>query len=418
MEYFLPILLALIFSALFSGMEIAFLTANKLQIELENKRGSFSAKLLSGFIRNPSRFIGAMLVGNNIALVIYGIFMARLMEPGLQMVGFSEAGVLIWQTLISTLIILFFGEFIPKTLFRINSDFALRVLAVPARVTYLILWGPMIVMVGVSELVFKYIFRLPTGKQEMSFGRIDLDNYVREIATTVSDSNADIDHEIEFLQNALDFSKLKARDCMVPRTEIEAADIESPVDKLRELFISTGYSRVLIYRDSIDNIIGYVNSIELFNNPDTIKRLIVPVIIIPESMSAQEVLQLFIKQNKSIAVVVDEFGGTSGMLTIEDIIEEIFGDIEDEHDTDDFIEEQTGPNSYLFSARLEIDYINGAYKLNIPESEEYETLAGYIIHEYEDIPQQNSVLEIDQFRFTMVGVTDVRIETVKVEVLP
>ncbi len=418
MEHLLPVILALIFSALFSGLEIAFLTANKLQIELENKQGSFSAKLLSGFVRNPSRFIGTMLVGNNIALVIYGIFMALLMEPGLRMVGFSEAGVLIWQTLISTLIILFFGEFIPKTLFRINSDFALRILVVPARVIYIILWGPMIVMVGVSEFLLKYILRLPTGKQDISFGRIDLDNYVREIAETRNDSNAHIDNEIEYLQNALDFSKLKARDCMVPRTEIEAADIELPIDKLRELFIKTGYSRVLIYRDSIDNIIGYVNSIELFNNPDSIKRLIVPVIIIPESMSGQEVLQLFIKQNKSIAVVVDEFGGTSGMLTIEDIIEEIFGEIEDEHDTDDFIEEQTGPYTYLFSARLEIDYLNDAYRLNIPESDEYETLAGFIIHEYEDIPQQNSVLEIDGFRFTIVGVTDVRIETVKVELLP
>ncbi len=418
MEYIIPILLTLLFSALFSGMEIAFISANKLQIELENKQGSFTAKVLSGFLRNPSRFIGAMLVGNNIALVMYGIFMANLIEPSLESAGMTEVGVLISQTLISTLIILFFGEFIPKTLFRINSDFAIRLLAIPANVAYFILWGPMILMVGISELLIKYILRLPVGKQEVNFGRIDLDNYVREIAESVGESNPGLDHEIEFLQNALDFSKLKARDCMVPRTEIEAAEIETAVDKLRELFIKTGYSRVLIFRDSIDNIIGYVNSVELFNNPESIKRLIVPVIIIPESMLAQEVLQLFIKQNKSIAVVVDEYGGTSGMLTIEDIIEEIFGEIDDEHDSDDYIEEVTGDNTYLFSARLEIDYLNDNYSLSIPEDDEYETLAGYIIHSCEDIPEQNSVLEIDNFRFTIIGVSDARIETVKVEVLP
>jgi CBS domain containing-hemolysin-like protein len=418
MEYIPLIALTLALSALFSGLEIAFLTANKLQIELDNKQGSFAARLLSGFLRNPARFIGTMLVGNNIVLVMYGIFTAELIEPLLQDRGLSEWGILLWQTLISALIILFVGEFIPKTLFRLNSDFVIRALAVPAKGLYYVLWSPMMVMVGISEWILRYVFRAPLGKQEINFGRVDLNHYVREIADSVGDPSGEhIENEITFLQNALDFSKLKARDCMVPRTEIAAVEIETPVDALKKLFVETGYSRVLIFRDSIDNIIGYVNSVELFNKPDSIKRLIVPVIIIPESMSAREVLQLFIKQNKSIAVVVDEFGGTSGMLTIEDIIEEIFGDIEDEHDTDDFIEENTAPGTYLFSARLEIDYINEKYGLDIPESDEYETLAGYILHRFAHIPQRNAVVETDHFRITIIAVSDVRIETVKLEVL-
>jgi CBS domain containing-hemolysin-like protein len=415
-EILIVIAATLVLSAFFSGTEIAFLTANKLKIELESKQGSFSSGLISGFMRKPSRFIGTMLVGNNIALVIYGIFMALLLEPFIEAFGFSEVWVLIIQTLISTMVILLFGEFIPKTLFRINPNFLLTFMAIPIRVIYLFLWVPMYIMVGLSELILR-IFRVKIGAKEIGFGRVDLDNYVREIAETAEHTEEEIDHEIQIFQNALDFKEVKARDCMVPRTEISAVEIETPVDKLRDLFIETGYSKVLVYRDNIDNIIGYINSVELFHRADSIKRLIVPVIIIPETISAKEVLELFIKQNKSIAVVVDEFGGTSGMLTIEDIIEQIFGDIEDEHDTEEFLEEEINERTFNFSARLEIDYLNSRYKVNLPESDEYETLAGFIIHRHENIPDLNSIIEIDQFRFTITAVTNVRIETVKLELI-
>lgn len=405
-------------SAFFSGMEIAFVTANKLKIELENKQGSFSAGLLSDFLKRPSRFIGTMLVGNNIVLVVYGIFTGLLLDDFLRdRFGLGDLGVLTWQTVISTLVILFVGEFIPKTLFRINSNFILTVFAVPLKLIYILLWLPMFLMVGLSELILKVFFSVDTGNREVAFGRIDLDNYVREIAENADESAEEVDSEIRIIQNALDFSKVKARDCMVPRTEISAVEIEDDISKLKEMFIRTGYSKVPVYRDSIDNIIGYVNSVELFNKPDSVKRLVVPVIIIPETISAREVLQLFIQQNKSIAVVVDEFGGTSGMLTIEDIIEEIFGDIEDEHDRDDFIEEQIDANTFLFSARLEIDYLNATYKIGIPETEDYETLAGYILHNHEDIPQVNTVIEVDNFEITVTHVTNVRIETVKLRVM-
>ncbi len=405
-------------SAFFSGMEIAFVTANKLKIELENKQGSFSAGLLSDFLKRPSRFIGTMLVGNNIVLVVYGIFTGLLLDDFLRdRFGLGDLGVLTWQTVISTLVILFVGEFIPKTLFRINSNFILTVFAVPLKLIYILLWLPMFLMVGLSELILRVFFRVDTGNREVAFGRIDLDNYVREIAENADESAEEVDSEIRIIQNALDFSKVKARDCMVPRTEISAVEIEDDISKLKEMFIRTGYSKVPVYRDSIDNIIGYVNSVELFNKPDSVKRLVVPVIIIPETISARDVLQLFIQQNKSIAVVVDEFGGTSGMLTIEDIIEEIFGDIEDEHDRDDFIEEQIDANTFLFSARLEIDYLNATYKIGIPETEDYETLAGYILHNHEDIPQVNTVIEVDNFEITVTHVTNVRIETVKLRVM-
>ncbi|MGB6037010.1 MAG: hemolysin family protein [Cryomorphaceae bacterium] len=411
------ILVSVVFSAFFSGMEIAFLTANKLKIELDNKQGQFSAKLLSGFLQKPSKFIGTMLVGNNIALVLFGIFMAKWLEPVFENWGLTEVSVLLLQTVVSTLIILFAGEFIPKTLFRINSNFLLNLFAFPLVVLYFLLWIPMMITVGLAELVLKYIFRVDIASQEVAFGRIDLDNYVKEITEAADKTDEEIDHEIQIFQNALDFSKIKARDCMVPRTEIAAVDVEDDLDKLRELFIEKGYSKVPVYRDSIDNIIGYVNAVELFNKPENVKSLIVPVIIIPETISAKEVLELFISQNKNIAVVVDEFGGTSGMLTIEDVIEEIFGDIEDEHDRDEFIEEKIDENTYLFSARLEIDYLNDTYKFNLPENEEYETLAGLIIHSQEEIPKVNSVTEIEGFRFRVTAVSNVRIETVKLQVM-
>jgi CBS domain containing-hemolysin-like protein len=418
MDIYIAILATLILSAYFSGMEIAFITANRLKIELETKQGSVFARITSGFLRKPSQFIGTMLVGNNIILVIYGILMAMLLEPIMRDYGFSEFSILLVETIISTVIILFVGEFIPKSLFRINSNETLTFLAIPNYIVFVILWLPMYFMVGLSEFLIRVVFRVDVGKQEIAFGRVDLDDYIRELAENAEDSDAELDHEIKIFQNALDFKEVKARDCMVPRTEIVAVEIETSLGKVRDLFVKTGHSKLLVYRDNIDNIIGYIHAVELFHRPDSIKRLIVPVIIIPETISAKEVLQIFIKQNKSLAVVVDEFGGTSGMLTIEDIIEQIFGDIEDEHDTEDFLEEQVDERTFHFSARLEIDYLNKKYKLDLPEDDNYETLAGLIIHEYEDIPELNRVIDLGDFRFTITAATNVRIETVKLQLMP
>lgn len=417
MNTLLLIAITLVFSAFFSGMEIAFLSSNKLKIELDKQQGVFSARLLSDLVKHPSHFIGTLLVGNNIAVVVYGVAMAKVLEPVFFDWGMSNALVLIAQTLVSTLLILIAAEFIPKTLFQANPNFVLTIFTIPMKVTYYILWIPMYIMVGLSNIVLYLFFGLRTGKKELVFGRLDLKNYVREITETAEKTESELDHEIHIFQNALDFSNVKARDCMVPRTEIVAVALTDDLEKLRTLFIDTGHSKILVYRDSIDHIIGYVNSVEMFNDPDSIKRLIVPVIIIPEAITAKEVLELFIKQNKSLAVIVDEFGGTSGILTIEDIIEEIFGDIEDEHDMEKFFEEVLDENTYNFSARLEIDYLNEKYRLNIPKSDDYETLAGYILHNFEHIPDQNSELTIDQFRFKITGATNVRIETVQLHVI-
>ncbi len=412
----LIIVVSLLFSAFFSGMEIAFLSANKLKIELDNKQGFFSAKLLSRFLQQPSKFIGSMLVGNNISLVLYGIFMAVWLEP--IVLGWGLSGVLsmLVQTIISTLIILFMGEFIPKTLFRINPNSILNIVAIPLQLLYFILWVPMFVMVGLSKLILKYLFKVDTTDQTVSLGRTDLNNYVKEISQTAERQSDEVDHEIQIFQNALDFSKVKARDCMVPRTEIVAIPFDESIDKLRTLFIESGCSKILVYKESIDNIIGYVNSSRLFMHPKSVTEIMVPIIFIPETISAQEVLESFIRENKNLSVVLDEFGGTSGILTIEDIIEEIFGDIEDEHDKEDLLEEVLGEHRFHFAGRLEIDYLNEKYKINLPESDEYETLAGFILHKSEHIPDLNSIIEIDQFIFKVTGVTNVRIESVLVQI--
>lgn len=416
MSILLAIVLSLLFSAFFSGMEIAFLSANKLKIELDNKQGVFSAKLLSNFLQQPSQFIGSMLVGNNISLVLYGIFMAALLDPWIAGWGVSGVMGMVIQTVLSTLVILFMGEFIPKTLFRINPNTILNIFAIPLQLLYFVLWIPMFVMVGLSKLILKHLFRVDTTDQTVSLGRTDLDNYIKEISQTAELHAEDIDHEIQIFQKALDFSKVRARDCMVPRTEIVAISFDESIEKLRALFIESGCSKILVYRESIDNIIGYVNSSQLFKQPETVKRILVPLIFIPETISAQEVLESFIRQNKNLAVVLDEFGGTSGILTIEDIIEEIFGDIEDEHDNDDLLEEKLSGNRYHFAGRLEIDYLNDKYKIDLPESDEYETLAGFILHKNEHIPDLNSIIDIDQFTFKITGVTNVRIESVLVHI--
>ncbi|MDB4061938.1 hemolysin family protein [Vicingaceae bacterium] len=410
------ILSTLVFSAFFSGMEIAFVSANKLKIELDGKQGDFFAKIISNFLKRPSRFIGAMLVGNNIALVVYGIFMAKILEPKIAAFTERELVILIIQTILSTLIILVTAEFLPKTLFRINPNLMLRFFALPLFIIYWIMFLPMLLVIGISELLIKIFSPQLSSEEDLNFGRIDLEHYLKEGTEHVL-SQEEVDHEIQIFQNALDFSKVKARECMIPRTEIVALEMEEDLEKLKDKFIETGLSKILIYKDNIDNIIGYTHSFELFKKPESIKSILLPLPIIPMSMQANEILEIFIQQKRSIAVVVDEFGGTAGIVTIEDIIEEIFGEIEDEHDKEALMETKISDNEFLFAARLEVDYLNNEYNLGLPESDNYETIAGLIIDTFESIPAMNEQIQKDQFVFTVKKVFQNKIDLVHLKVL-
>ena len=409
------ILSTLVFSAFFSGMEIAFISANKLKIELDGKQGDFFAKIISNFLKRPSRFIGTMLVGNNIALVVYGIFMAKILEPKIARYAESELVILLAQTIISTLIILVTAEFLPKTLFRINPNSMLRFFALPLLFIYWIMFLPMLLVIGISELLIKTFSPQLSSEEDLNFGRIDLEHYLKEGAEHTL-SQEEVDHEIQIFQNALDFSKVKARECMIPRTEIVALEMEDNLEKLKDKFIETGLSKILIYKDNIDNIIGYTHSFELFKKPESIKSILLPLPIIPMSMQANEILEIFIQQKRSIAVVVDEFGGTAGIVTIEDIIEEIFGEIEDEHDKEVLIETKINDNEFLFAARLEVDYLNNEYNLGLPESDNYETIAGLIIDTFESIPSMNEQIQKDQFVFTVKKVLQNKIDLVHLKI--
>lgn len=411
------ILTSLISSAFFSGMEIAFVSANKLKIELDGKQGDFFAKIVSNFLKRPSRFIGAMLVGNNIALVVYGIYMAKILEPEIARFTQSDLIILLIQTVISTILILITAEFLPKTLFRINPNNMLRFFAFPLLIIYYVLLLPMLLVIGISEALIKLFSPGIKMQEDLNFGRLDLEYYIKE-GTENNENQEDIDHEIQIFQNALDFSKVKARECMVPRTEVIAMDIEDSIENLTAKFIDTGLSKILIYRDTIDNIIGYTQSFELFKKPDSIKSILIPVPIIAISMTANEILEEFIEQRRSIAVVVDEFGGTSGIVTIEDIIEEIFGEIEDEHDKEELIETKISDSEFLFSARLEVDYLNDEYGLNLPESDNYETLAGLLINTFESIPIMNEEIILDNFIFTVKKVFQNKIDLVHLKLNP
>lgn len=404
---------SLLFSAFFSGTEIAYLSSNKLSIELESKQGDLRSRALSFFLKRPSKFIGAMLLGNNIALVVYGIFMAQLLEPWIYSWLPDTAGVLIVQTILSTILILVVAEFLPKAVFQANPNGTLRFFAFPLFLVYWILWIPVMLIIGLSEGLLKLITGTSYGNEVLDFGRTDLDRYVQESSET-SDDDEDVDHEVQIFRNALDFSRLKARECMIPRTEVVALEVDTPMEELKQLFIDTGLSKILIFRDNIDNIIGYAHSYEMFRSPDKITSILRPVSIVPESMPSHELLEFLIKQRKGIAVVVDEYGGTSGIITIEDVIEEIFGEIDDEHDVEELHEKQLPDGSYEFSGRYEIDQLNETYKLELPESDEYETLAGLIMHRTGEIPDAGSTIDIDQYEFTILERSGNRIDKLKV----
>ncbi|MDC1186307.1 hemolysin family protein [Crocinitomicaceae bacterium] len=410
---FLIIIFTLLFSAFFSAMEIAFISSNRLKVELDRSTGTFVGRILGNFYKNESRFIAMLLLGNNFVLVLFGIYAALLLNPVITSWGVSSAGLLLFlQTIISTILVLILAEFIPKALVQLNPNWFLRITALPMQLIYWLLLLPTIIVMMLSN-VFLRLLNSEDDTEEKVFSKVDLEHYVSDINDRLHHEE-DFGNEMQILQNALDFSNVKARDCMIPRTEIIALNVEESIDVLHKLFVQTGLSKIIIYRDSIDNIIGYVHSFEMFKMPENIKQILMPISFIPESIPGKEILEIFTKQAGNIAVVCDEYGGTSGLLTIEDVIEEIFGEIEDEHDTEDWIEEQIDDKEWRFSARADIDYLNDNYNVGIPDSDEYETLGGLIIHHLESIPEVGAVLILEHHEFIIEEVSDRRIEIVRI----
>jgi len=410
------IIISILLSAFFSGMEIAFVSANKLHIELEKKREGLIAKILKKITHKSSKFITTMLVGNNIALVIYSYYMGRFLVRLLPLENFNEFYNLLIQTIISTIVILITAEFLPKAIFRIYANDVLRIFAVPAYFFYYLFHFFSAFITSISDFFLKVIFKVSPDEQQTEFSKEELENYINEQLETGNDDDK-MDSEIQIFQNALIFQNVKAREVMVPRTEIIALEIHDSVLKLKNLFIETGLSKILIFQTSLDDVVGYVNAFELFKKPKTIKSILIPLEIVPESMMINDILNTLIKKRKSVAVVVDEYGGTSGMITVEDIVEELFGEIEDEHDVQEFIEEKISDNEFVFSARLEIDYLNEEYDLEIPKSEAYETLGGFIINHTENIPEEKEKIIIDDFEMTILKMTRAKIEKVKLKII-
>jgi putative hemolysin len=413
------IIITLALSAFFSGMEIAFITSNKLKVELDKGKGLITARILSAFYRDPSRLIGTLLLGNNIALVIYGIAMANVLEPFLLSVlpehFHSGLLILLSQTILATLIILFLAEFLPKVLFRINANAIITFFAIPLWVIYYFLYPIVYLFTGASQIILQKIMKIRFTRQEQVFTIVDLDQYIQELAKN-EEQLEDVQQEIQMFQNMIGFRKVKLRETMVPRNEMIAIGESETVMELKNTFITHGLSRIPVYSETIDNIIGYAHSFDMFKNPRDIKSIIQPILYIPETMPANIALTKFIREKKNIAVVVDEFGGTSGMVTMEDIMEEIFGEIEDEFDAEEMAEKLVQPGEYIFAARLEIDYLNDKYKLGLPESEDYETLAGLIIHDHESIPAEGESILIQPFRFDILQASEARIELVRLTV--
>lgn len=408
------IIVSILFSAFFSGIEIAFLSSNKLRIELDRKKGSFPAFIMAYFVKRPSQFIATLLIGNNIALVVYGLFMAVILEPVIRQITASSAWILTFQTIVSTIIILFTAEFLPKSLFRINPNRILYFLAVPAAFFYALLYPLAVFSIFIANMFFYRKVKNIRKTSGATFGMVDLDHLFEEHELAETEKN--IEPDVKIFKNALDFSNVKLRECIVPRTEMTVISLNEDIEMLRQKFIESGYSKILVYQDSIDNIIGYVHSSEMFKKPDNIRSIMHNILTVPETMSANRMLETFIKEHKSIAVVVDEFGGTSGLVTIEDIIEEIFGEILDEHDTPEFIEKQISQTDYVLSGRLEIDYLNDKYFINLPESDTYATIAGLILFHHEKFPKVNEIIAIGSFEFKILRASHSKIDLVRLTI--
>lgn len=412
------ILITMILSAFFSGMEIAFVSSNRMLAQMDKEKMGISKRFLSLFFNNPNSFVSTMLVGNNIVLVVYGILIARLFDQTI-FAGMDAAFTVPADTVLSTLIILFTGEFLPKTFFQSNPNRLMQVFAFPAYLFYVILWPISRFATFLSGLILR-LFRVHIPKDAISggFSKVDLD-YLIQSSIDNARSNEEIENEVKIFHNALDFPDTKVRDCMVPRTEINSVDINTcTLDELRQKFIESGNSKIIVYTDDIDHIKGYIHSSELFKNPSSWKDGIRSMPFVPETMPAQKLMQILLQQKKSLGVVVDEFGGTSGIVSLEDIVEEIFGEIEDEHDSLKYVAKQTNEDEYLLSARLEIDKVNEMFSLDLPESEEYMTLGGLILNAYRSFPKLNEIVKIGKFEFKIIKIATAKIELVQLKVLP
>ena len=411
------VLVSLLFSAMFSGVEIAFVSSDKLYIELLGQQGTLAGKILSRFSKKPAHFIATTLVGNTVALVIYGIFMAAILEPILHNAlpeAFNSSGfILLAQTLGATLVVLITAEFTPKSLFLLNPHRMLKIFALPMQLIYWLMQPVVFVVVTLSKIMIVKVLRLEYSEDEPVFGLTDLNNYLHRLQENPAEDQVEVDTKI--FNNALEFKTVKVRECMIPRTEIVAVDFEDGLEELKKAFIDSGHSKILIYKETIDDIIGYCSSQELFKKPKSIADILTPIIIVPETLLANELMIQFINERKSLALVMDEFGGTSGIVSIEDIIEEIFGEIQDEHDDEDLVEQKLSDNTYLLSARHEVDYLNDKYLWNIPEGD-YDTLGGYILSVHEDIPNLNQIIEIPPFTFTITSIQETRIDVVRMSI--
>ncbi len=417
MNAILIIIIVMIFTSFFSGMEIAFVASNKLRIELDKKQGQFGSKLIGFFTENPGQYFATMLIGNNIALVIFGLIISRLLSPVLMPLLQSDLAVIIVNTVISTALILLMSEFLPKTVFMISPNFFLNILSLPAMFFYVIFYPVSKLTLTVSNLFLRLFFGINGNKKDQEnlvFSKVDFSNFLNEDRQSTGSAEP-LKENIRIFRNALDFSNVKLRECMVPRTEIVAIEAGSKVQDLKERFIQTGHSRILVYQNTIDNIIGYFELKDMFKDPPDIMSCVRKLAIVPETMTANKLLKLFFDEKMNVALVVDEFGGTSGMVTIEDVLEEIVGDIEDEHDYYELTEKEIAAGEFVFSGRLEIDYLNETYNLDLPEEDDYETLAGLILYHHGSIPVVNETINIGKFVFRVIKVTATRIELVNLK---
>ena len=411
----LIIIVCLILSAFFSGMEIAFVSSNRIYLEIEKSQQSFTSKVLKSITKKPSRFIATMLLGNNVALVLYGIFMGdrilQIFYPQTLLSGEASLLIVFYQTLISTAIILLTAEFLPKVFFRLYANTFIKIFSIPVAFFYAFFYPITFLIIEFTDLILKQFFKTGSDKVQLSFSKVELGNYIDEQLESFNDKE-NLDSEIQIFQNALDFSEVKTREAMVPRAEVIAVEEKTSIEDIKALFISTGLSKIPVYKETIDHILGYVHAFEIIKKPKTLINILLPVAYIPETMLVNDVLKLLTRQHKSIAVVIDEYGGTSGIVTVEDIVEELFGEIEDEFDTIAHLEKQLSENSYSFSARLEVDYLNQKYDLDLPESEFYETLGGMIAYTTGEIPDKNAYIEIPPFTMKIEKVSATKLEQI------
>lgn len=409
------IVISILLSAFFSGMEIAFVSANKLHIELEKQKEGFIANVLKKLTSKPSKFITTMLVGNNIALVIYSIYMGDFLVNLLPIYTLNEFTVLLIQTVISTILILVSAEFLPKAIFRVYANEALKYFALPAYFFFIIFHFFSTLITKISDFFLRVFFKTNSDEEQTEFSKEELGNYINE-QIEIGREDETVDSEIQIFQNALEFHKVKAREIMVPRTEMTAVEIHESISNLRAIFTETGFSKILVYKNSLDDIVGYVNAFELFKKPKSIRAVLLPIEIVPESMFIHDVLNNLMKKRKSVAIVLDEYGGTSGMITVEDVVEELFGEIEDEHDSQELIEERISSDTYHFSSRLEVDYLNEEYDIEIPKEDAYETLGGFVIYHTENIPELNEEIHIENFVIKILKVSSSKIEEISFKI--